>query len=387
MALKAGLVNNPPRDDEEGRLYTEFERSKPAPQGICVANSAGKVLDWALMFDGDKSVLEFLDQTLIRYSVYPDAEVAFPARRYMRYPSQTLADVEDSGTTLPVPERHAKETRCIATPGHPKGTLDVRLWGRALGEDGKPLADTVRQEHYVEDRFTVPVEVQDQLARAAADAGRERFRLPPALQRSLVSQAYLGQLDVNPCMRGKESGEWEFWGRAVGGDAARIRVTGRSEVSGGESRSGRRSDGRLWSHEIKLTWDGYIEMKEDRITRLLLTAEGREKLKWGNKRMMDPREADVQRLPAGHPIDLSCGVRYGIEGKPVSKDQIGEGRTEGPPASLQRKMRRVQNLMQENRRPEGLSRIMRRFEAQIRRRAFKKAEALLDEALELFEDP
>ncbi len=55
VALKAGLVNNPPVGPE-GLLYREIGRSKPAPQGICVANSDGKVLDWALMFDGDKSV-------------------------------------------------------------------------------------------------------------------------------------------------------------------------------------------------------------------------------------------------------------------------------------------------------------------------------------------
>ena len=60
VALKAALVNNPP-GDEEGQLYREIGRSKPAPQGICVVNSAGKVLDWALMFDDDSSVLAFLD--------------------------------------------------------------------------------------------------------------------------------------------------------------------------------------------------------------------------------------------------------------------------------------------------------------------------------------
>ena len=45
VALKAGLVDNPP-DNDEGRLYREIGRSKILPQGICVANSAGKVLAW-----------------------------------------------------------------------------------------------------------------------------------------------------------------------------------------------------------------------------------------------------------------------------------------------------------------------------------------------------
>ena len=43
--------------------------------------------------------------------------------------------------------------------------------------DGKPLADTVRQEQYVEDRFHVPVAMQEALARELADARTERFRL------------------------------------------------------------------------------------------------------------------------------------------------------------------------------------------------------------------
>ena len=45
VALKAGLINNPP-DNDEGRLYREIGRSKILPQGVCVVNSAGKVLDW-----------------------------------------------------------------------------------------------------------------------------------------------------------------------------------------------------------------------------------------------------------------------------------------------------------------------------------------------------
>ena len=45
VALKAGVVNNPPYD-EEGRLYREIGRSKVLPQGICVINSACKVLAW-----------------------------------------------------------------------------------------------------------------------------------------------------------------------------------------------------------------------------------------------------------------------------------------------------------------------------------------------------
>ncbi|HYF00840.1 MAG TPA: hypothetical protein VEJ18_18100, partial [Planctomycetota bacterium] len=50
VALKAALVNGAP-PGAEGDLYREIGRSKPAPQGIAVANASGKVLAWALMFD------------------------------------------------------------------------------------------------------------------------------------------------------------------------------------------------------------------------------------------------------------------------------------------------------------------------------------------------
>ena len=153
VALKAALVNRPP-DDEEGLLYREIGRSKPAPQGICVVNSAGKVLNWALMFDDDKSLLTFFDHAKERYSKFPDAMKPVVAEVYEKFPSQKRKDVKDSGQVLPVLERHPAGKRCPAEPRLRNGTVGVRLIGRALGKDGQPLADTVRQENYVEDRLT-----------------------------------------------------------------------------------------------------------------------------------------------------------------------------------------------------------------------------------------
>ncbi|HZY87636.1 MAG TPA: hypothetical protein VFE78_22545, partial [Gemmataceae bacterium] len=160
VALKAALVNRPPGDDE-GLLYREIERSKPAPQGICVVNSAGKVLNWALMFDDDKSVLAFLDHAKERFAKYPDAKKPVAAEVYQKFPSQKRKDVEDSGKVLPALDRHPEGKRCPAEPPLRKGTVAVRLFGRALDKDGKPAADTVRQENYIEDRFNFAVETQE----------------------------------------------------------------------------------------------------------------------------------------------------------------------------------------------------------------------------------
>ena len=93
-----------PRKKEAHR---EIGRSKPSPQGICVANVDGKVLNWALMFDDDPSVLGFLDYSLQRFSKYPDALQPVSAERYMKFPSTKLPDVADSGQTVLIPEQQS----------------------------------------------------------------------------------------------------------------------------------------------------------------------------------------------------------------------------------------------------------------------------------------
>jgi hypothetical protein len=336
VALKAGLVNNPPAD-EEGVLYREIVRSKPAPQGICVVNPAGKVLDWALMFDDDKSVLAFLDHSLRRYGQFPDAKKPFAAERYMKFPSQKLADVEDSGKVPAVPEHHAEGKACPAKPRLQRGTLDVRLFGRSLDADGKLVANTLPQENYVEDRFEVTVAMQQALAKAQSAAGGQRFRLADDLARLLVSHAFLGQLDVNP-LGGVPGGkgalkDCEFWAQA---DAGRLHIEGKSEAAGASTDGG---DGRLWQHEVKLTWEGTIELKDDRISRLLLVARGSERLKWGNQAGGLKGKADVTILPGGHAIDLRCGVRYGVSGVPVAAEQATDDAPQpaGPLANEARK--------------------------------------------------
>ncbi len=319
VALKAGLVNFPP-DNDEGRLYRQIGRSKILPQGICVVNSAGKVLDWVFMFDDDKSVLAFLDRARKRFANFPDARKRFPAERYMKFPSQKLVDVEDDGKAVPVADRHPGGESCPGKPRVGQGTVLARVFGRALDRAGKPVADTVRQENYVEDRFHVPAAWQEALAKALAAAGTERFKMPDELMKGLASHAFMGELDVNPFggVNGSKAlrASCTFWGKkvpAAGDGLVRVHVDGKSEVAG-VAPAGRNGGGPPWQHQVELTWEGSVEMKGSRITRLLLVARGSEKLKRANKNPIGGRAPF---------IDLDCGVRYGIIGEPVPAAETG----------------------------------------------------------------
>ncbi len=317
VALKAALVNNPP-SGVEGQLYAEIGRSKPAPQGICTANSDGKVLAWALSFDDDASILKFLDHALQRYRQHPDASVSGTAQRYMKFPSRKLNDVSDNDRRIRIPADHGDQ-QCPGTPVTQAGTLVGTIIGRALNENGKPVSDTVLQEHYMEARTEFGVDIQQQLWQATRTADGDRFRIPDDVSKALVAPAFLGQLDVDPLglVPGSKNDHrhWDFHGQQVesgSADVTRIRIEGRSDVAGGQDAVGNRTDGRLWQHRVTLAWCGFIELQDHHVSRLTILAEGEERLRWGNERFDFQGESAAQHLMAGHPIDLECGVRYGL---------------------------------------------------------------------------
>ena len=330
VALKAALVNNPP-PGVEGAVYAEIGRSKPAPQGICTTNSAGKVLAWALSFDDDKSILEFLDHVSDRYRQSPDAANPVTAERFMNFPSRKLRDVEDTGKRISVPERHANDDRCPAIPTIERGTLVGRIIGRALDEDGQPVADTIRQEHYMEARFEVPVVLQEQLAAAVNQAAGKQFQIPSEFARGLITHAFLGQLDVNPMgsVPGSrnDSRQWEFTGQTVPSNLS--------------------------------------------------------------------TESDARHLMAGHPIDLTCNVRYGLVAETGSPDEIVEGAgadvtLPGPgtlPAKIQRLQLGIQRLQKSGGDPSEIAKLMKNFGPLMQKQQVNQAESLVDQALKLLEEP
>ena len=413
VALKARMVNNPPRGIE-GNLYAEIGRSKPAPQGICTVNSAGKVLTWALTFDDDASILKFLDHVASRYKKTPDAKEPVVAERYMRFPSRKMPDVEDTSRLLKIPEQHAESDRCPGIPAVAKGTLVGRIIGRPLDKQGKPITDTTRQEEYMEARFEVSIAEQKRLVTAIKQANDKRFQIPDAFTRSLVSPAFLGQLDANPLggVPGSQndSRHWKFTGQTIdSGDKEiiRVRIEGESNVKGGrDMRAKPRKEGRLWEHRVTLKWQGYADVKENRIVQLIMVANGDEQFRWGNERYDFRGAPAATHLMAGHKIDLDTKVRYGLIAKPAASDEevesdlrrddhamrSGRGRFAARPAArshqvLHAKMQRlkagVKRMQQAGHRPAEIGKLMQRFQPLVRQRKFKKAEALLDQALKM----
>lgn len=248
----------------------------------------------------------------------------------MRFPSQKLPEMADAGEALPLAESHPMGMACPANPGYPPDAVVARVIGRALDAQGQPVADTTRQENYAEDRFVISPALQETLSRAAAHAGEGRFPLPKELAQLWVTYAYLGQLDVRPCENPvgvrPERNQSTFWAQRVsgGGNLLRLRVEGRSDVMS-------RADqlmGRTYRHGVRLAWEGFLELKSGRLTRLLLFARGEETLMWREEHALaataDPKNP-VAFLPAGRPLDFTRRVRYGILGESVStgarKDQ------------------------------------------------------------------
>lgn len=322
VALKAGLVNNPP-GGIEGELYREINRTKAAPQGICVMNSAGKVLDWVLSFDDLAAMRDFFEYVADRYKEFPETQKSLPTRRFRSYPTGKMEDIKDSGRTVDFPASHRSE-HCPAERMLAAGTLVGKVIGRPIDENGEPVEATLHQEQYMEAVFDISTTAQRELVTAFRDANSKRFAVPDSFVDAMIGPAYLGQLDVSPLHKvptGKNKERWwKFTAEQVTGDdtnqtdqqqpqgqsadAITLRIIGRSHLVG---------EGNQWDHSVSLDWQGYVDLKDDLVSRLDVVASGQEKLRWHvNNQALKKRPASAT-LMGGHPIDLDSGVVYGLK--------------------------------------------------------------------------
>jgi hypothetical protein len=138
-------------------------------------------------------------------------------------------------------------------------------------------------------------------------------------------------LDVNPVVSVNGSKcaleQCEFWAQRVEGaddGPVRVRIEGNSAARGVQGGADQGNDGRPWRHQVKLAWEGILEVKKDRMSRLLLMARGSEKLTWANVPREVPDQAGVILAWAARAPELSCGVRYGVLGEPVPDAETGD---------------------------------------------------------------
>ena len=196
--------------------------------------------------------------------------------------------------------------------------------------------------------------------------------------------AYLGHIDCGP-FEANNNGEWkriELWARKVQERHGIIlaHLEGRSEVS---SRVETNAPG---MHDVNLTWEGFMEVRGERIVRLLLLAEGTESIEFAkNSHPLLAGGSEVSFLPGGRPIDRTCWVRYGIIGAPGNLDPFPSALRGSDSASIQAKMQRFGRIAERRQREgkdiSGIVEIARRVEASLKQGNVREAENLLDEAL------
>ena len=330
VALKAKVVARSPRGSE-GEIYKEIRRTQHVPQGIATMNSAGKVLTWAFSFDNDESILKFLDHVESRYKKLPDDKQQVAAERFMRFPSRKLPDVVDNNRKLKIPTSHTAGEVC---PGHlqtESGTLIGTIIGRPLDANGKPIEKTLRQEQYMESRFEFSPAAQSAIAKAASQSKGQGFEIPDSVCQALINPAFLGQLDVDPLGTStnwdvEKHREWKLNGlvKSNSKDIIRIHLKGTSHIAGGETSNP--NAGKYWDHSVKLTWQGYIDIKQNRVVNITMLAKGKERLLWGNEALRKTKSPDCTHLMAGHPIDFDGDVVYGLmaPGKDEAEEQGAE---------------------------------------------------------------
>ena len=308
VALKAKNVANPP-SGVTGELYRELIRTQPAPQGICVMNSAGKVLDWVLSFDNEAEITDYFDHAAKRYESFPLAEKSVETRRFRSFPKTQLADIADSGKRFRFPLDDDNEP-ATELSNYAADSLVGKVIGRPAGNDGKPVARTLRQEDYMEATFAVSRLAASKLIQAVRHATQE-VDVPDVFVRQIVGPAYLGQLDVSPLIETTKTNSrnhwWQFRACLVKTDGREwIRFTGQSHIA---------CEARNWDHAVTLQWQGYLEVIDGEGVRVEMLAKGHEQLNWGRDDVTLVTEADARHLMAGHPIQLNSDVIYGLSAR------------------------------------------------------------------------
>jgi hypothetical protein len=393
VSVAAGNMHRPARG-LENELLRAIGKSGPAPQGIAVLNADGQVLDWVLMFDDDASVLKFLDHAQKRFAEHPDASKPLMTERYQRFAGLKRDDVPAHDVKVPQSIAHSAADRCPADSVYEPGTMIARVAGRRVTEAGKLIKDTVNQEDYAQDRFVISAGAQQELADVLAKAGGQRVPVPEQMARLWASYAYMGMLDVrplnNPSGAASDPVDLTFHIEADHANAGWYRITGKTHAAAKKER--RQNDGSGFENDVRLEWHGFARMEKDRLTSLLLRADGTERLLWnpGGPPGTVARGPEVANLPGGRHVDWNGPVSFSIIGTAARPEQISataaasdSGTNEDHHRALQAKMPRLQQLMRANggRSMQTIAPMMQEFQKMVREQRFDEASKQLDKIL------
>lgn len=309
----ANLID-PAGNEAEAQFYAQLKRTQAAPQGICMLNGDGQVLDWVLTFEKNSRIGEFLDYSLRRSREHPHSETRLTTRRYQQYPTQRMPDVIGVDRFAAIRAVHPSGEPCPALARSKSavqpGMISVSVVGRALTSAGALSPDTVRQERYVEDHFTIPADLQQSVAASVRNAAG-RIPLPREFGQLCATYAYLGHLDVRPLDNPRGGAgvlkRSDFWAYPTQGKPGLLRVAGSTDVSGDLGGP----DGH--QHTVRLKWEGFLDLKGPRVTRVMLLAHGTERLTYGAG--LPSGRDEVAFLPGGRRVTQDTGVRYGLIGK------------------------------------------------------------------------
>ena len=183
VALKAGLVNHPP-DDDEGRLYREIGRSKPVPAGNLRRQLRGQ---GARLGPHVRRRQE--RPCLLRPRPGAVRQVSRTRRNrcrrnvYMKFPSQKLADIEDNGKVVPVLDRHPEGNAVPRSRASNRGRSSPGCSAGPSTRTASPWPTPCGRKIMSRTASTCPVQRKRQLAKALADAGTAASRSPRDLTR------------------------------------------------------------------------------------------------------------------------------------------------------------------------------------------------------------
>lgn len=356
---------------QESRLATSIRVQKvpgfmgrQVPQGICVTNLEGKVLEWIHRFDVEKDFIDFLERN--RKSFGKDPEGSGP---------------------MAVPRSHGKGEACRALRRGARGSLSGTVYGRGVNDDGKLCAEVKNQDRYIQEKISVRRGTARSLWKALRGAKGTKTRVPEEIVLELLREVYMGQKDLallnNPL--GGRTTVRELDLRAEKGAGGLFRLKGSTHL---RSESKKRP---VFRHDQEIEWRGFVETDEEGIIRLTLIGQGTYDLRW---RGFEREEDRFRMLMAGRALETRSAVRFGLV---LERREDGpDGEEEGalavgpPPASLRSKMEKLGPRVRRFARSGGDMRQVapriRKLEELIRRRDFEAAERQIERVLESLRD-